>query len=149
MKICEKHWAMCRSAIESRGLSHLVRSGAENMARAIEELEGIDMPQPGYDPLAALNYMIWGRGLEVMGLNAMIVDESKKDDPEQNNGHICTLCIALASYDHHNTDTGRCGDPDCKIQMKPGELPWDQNMIDGASDAILEYCRKENLITTQ
>lgn len=149
MQICQKHWAKCRAAIEGHGLTHLIKTGEENMQREVDHMNGEEVDSKDFDPLWSLNSMLWSRGLEVMGLGAMNVDETKKDDAEANNGHICPLCECRKAFDMHATPTGTCGDPACKTVVKPGDQPWDEEMIDGASEAVFRHCKNAGLVTTQ
>lgn len=147
MQICKKHWAMCREAVEGRGLTHLVKTGEEYMTNP-SKLTAPSSPQD-YDPLMTLTMMLYGWGIEKIGLGILAVDESKVNDESANNGHHCPMCMALAAFNHHNTQTGRCGDPKCPIQLTPGEAPWDRNIVGQAADKVLEHCKELGLITTQ
>lgn len=150
MKICEKHWVDCRAAIDNRGLTHLIKSGKELIDTTVAQLESGEKIDPkDYDPLSSLNFMLWGRAIELMGMQAMLVDESLANDATRNHGHICPLCSARAAFDYHNTPTGTCGDPQCTLKVEQGSTPWDTKMIDGASDAIFEHCKNVGLVQTQ
>jgi hypothetical protein len=39
MKVCEKHLAMMRKAVDARGMTHLIHTGQENMEAALAEME--------------------------------------------------------------------------------------------------------------
>lgn len=142
MKICTDHWAKCCDAIELRGLSHLVaKSGEEALSHAVAQLEGEAKPED-YDPLASLAWMIMGRAIQTAGLGIL-----GKNPSGANDGEYCPLCEARAAYDYHaGFEGGRCGDANCTIVVAPGSQPWDENMVGGASDAILKHCRETGLV---
>lgn len=140
MKMCQIHWNQMCDAIKSRGLWHLVAQSGEAAAeRAMDELKGTATDKT-YDPLMALNWMIINRAIEIGGLTLM-----GENTDGTNDGHYCPLCVMRKSFDHHNTSTGRCGDPKCRIQMKPGDRPTDEVWIEGASNAVLKYCQEREL----
>jgi len=142
MKICTHHWAMCRKAIDDRGLTPLVGTGQAAMERAVEEIEGRPTEDATYDPLMALNYMLMGRAIEVMGLSAMVTDMERYAD---NDGEVCPLCEPRRIFDLHLGKT--CGDPQCTLSAIPtGTKPYDEDFIDGASDSILQHCRERWLV---
>ena len=85
MQICKDHWTKIRNAISERGLEHLgAKSGEEACADAVAQLQGEETP---FDPLAACNWMIMNRGLEIGGLYLMT-------------GDYCPVCEAIKHTDH-------------------------------------------------
>lgn len=95
-----------------------------------------------FDPLMEFAWYIYGRGLRAYGLMAM----GHNPDPAYgDDGHFCPLCMARASFEHHNTPTGRCGDPKCDLQIQPGEEAWDTYTIRDTLDRMLKHCREEGL----
>lgn len=87
MRVCPDHWAMCREAVDLRGMSSLVaRSGKEAVDRAMEEANGAD-PKETFDPLMALNGHFWSEALRCGGLYLMGQNETG-----ENGGHYCPVC---------------------------------------------------------
>lgn len=87
MKICQNHWDRLRQAVEDRGIGHLgARDAQSAFGNMVTDLEGRSA-ENNCDPLMACNYMIWSKGLEVLGLELM----SEKDR--------CPICEALKAYE--------------------------------------------------
>lgn len=74
MKMCQEHWAACRQAVSDRGLEHRVaQDGAAAGERIVAEIEGTATPQT-FDPLMAVNNMIFEAALKAGGLYLMTGD---------------------------------------------------------------------------
>lgn len=143
MKVCLLHWQQCRDAIQARGLWHLVStSGEEATAKLEAQLEGDKRPVQR-DPLMDLNFMLMSNAIEKVGLMAI-----GPSGEEANDGEFCPLCLPRRSFDVHNTPTGRCGDPACQLQVKPGEKPWDEMVLESAADHLLTQYRQMGLVST-
>ena len=142
MRICRDHWAKCRAAVEARGMSHLVQDGRHHFEKSVAELEGEGPAPTDFDPLMAMNNNFLVRALDLGGIGVL---GHNPNDPE-GEGHYCPLCLPKKSFEHHNTPTGRCPDPKCRLQVKPGEKPWDQQWIDSCADDMLNHCVKVGLI---
>lgn len=114
MQFCSDHWTALRTAIEVRGLGHLIAAnGRDALARTAAELAGRDEPAD-YDPLLAAHWMIVGRATQVFGLAAF--------------GEGCPVCVLLhvtpPPPDGHRYPTN------------------DHYFIDGPADAVLAVCRE-------
>lgn len=146
MNSCKKHWDAMRAKVEALGLSHLVASsGQEAHARVVRELEaaneGGKAPVSDWDPLMAMSNNFFSRVMERVGLSLMQPDDAGK--------MRCPLCIVRWDFDVHNTPTGRCEKPECMIQVKPGETPWDEDWIESCGAAMLEYAVEKGLVRIQ
>lgn len=121
MKLCQEHWNELKTAIEQRGLMHLVAtSGEKAINQVVTQLNGNDSNQT-YDPLMSANFAIWGNALEVYGLAMM-----REDAP-------CPLCL----IDKHLAE---CKESNCKF--KDSASDW----IRFASDAQLTAARERGLV---
>lgn len=146
MKMCKDHWARIKQAIDDRGLTHLVaKSDQEIEERITKELDGEEDPKD-FDPLMSMNSTLFGLVLERMGLVVLVERDEAEDGMPPNDGHVCPLCIIRKGYDNHNTPTGQCGDPECTVRMKPGELPWDENHIRHGADAMRQHAIELGLV---
>lgn len=150
MKICMNHWNQLRQGIEDRGMGGLIGNAETLKEKVTEEVEALQagvslQPDPKkFDPLFSANNYVWGRGLEMIGLAAMNVDDTPG---APNDGHVCPLCEARKSFDLHNTPTGRCSEPGCTLEVKPGDKPWDERMMfDQCLDPMRAYCIEQGLI---
>lgn len=150
MKICMDHWNRLRQGIEDRGMGALIGNAETLKEQVTEEVEalqaGVELqPDPKkFDPLFSANNYVWSRGMQMLGLGAMCVDETPG---APNDGHVCPLCEARKSFDQHNTATGRCSEPACTLEVKPGDKPWDEVvMFDQCLDAMRTYCIEQGLI---
>lgn len=87
MRVCQKHWAVMRKAIDDRGMSGLVdKDGHAAMDRMVSELNG--EPQgDDFDPLMSMNWHWHGQALAAGGLYLMT-----KHDGTENDGHYCPIC---------------------------------------------------------
>ena len=85
MRICKEHWAMCREAIDERGMSDLgAKSGEEAAADMVAELNGEDAK---FDPLMSMNNHWSSEALRAGGLYLMGETENGEND-----GHYCPIC---------------------------------------------------------
>lgn len=139
MKPCKEHWAAMRSKLEELGMSQFIAPSG----KALHERMLADDPAERFEPLhgmlmSFLHRAVENHGLEVLGDRGENPEDGMKDNfedeitPEGKTvkfNHICPLCLVRRNFDHHNTATGRCEDAQCKIQIKPGELPWDEMWI--------------------
>ena len=116
-KWCQPHWDALRTAVEQRGLAHLISRGAAAAAAMVaDELRlGSRRDAEGFDPLIRAWGMISRRGLE---MGARISE--------------CPLCFVQRHLDE-------CFEPTCD-RSTPTE--W----IDGATDSLLAYARKLGLV---
>lgn len=123
MKFCQKHWDMLRSAIEARGLMHLVaKSGEAAMERAVEEVEG-RADDTSYDPLMSAHWMISGRAIEMGGLYLMT-------------GDLCPICEVVENTSHWPREG----------ESEPVGAAWvEKQWIEGPADAALAYCQERGL----
>lgn len=115
MKFCDAHWQTLRTAINDRGLSHLIaKDGQTAMESAVAELNG-QQTDAQYDPLMSATYMIYGNAMRMGGLYLMTTDEHGNE--------YCPLC---------------------EVEKHVGEGTA-QKWIDGCSDAILQHCQQRGL----
>jgi hypothetical protein len=123
MQFCQKHWDMLRTAIEARGLTHLIaKSGEAAMERAVDELQG-RADDSSYDPLMAAHWMIANRAVEMGGLYFL------------SGGH-CPVCEAIK----HTAHWPREG------ENEPAGEAWvESHWIDGPADAVLTHCQERGL----
>jgi hypothetical protein len=71
MKICKEHWALCREAMDSHGLTSLVSvDGKEAARRAVAELEGDDSNK-NFDPLMSMHWHFMNIALECGGMQPL------------------------------------------------------------------------------
>ena len=120
MKFCQSHWDALRSAIETRGLNHLIAAnGREAHARAVADLKG-ESDVSDFDPLMSAHWMIVQRATEVLGLAIFC-------------GDICPVCELLRVTppppEGHRYKTN------------------DEYFIDGPADAVLEDARELGIDT--
>lgn len=81
MKICQPHWDALKTAIDIRGLSHLVAKSAKDaVERLKDEVAGVETDDT-FDPLMAAHTAITCRALKCGGLYLMT-------------GDFCPLCEA-------------------------------------------------------
>lgn len=128
MKICDKHWAAMRKAVDDRGMTSLVKSGKENFETIIKELDGEKKLPNEYDPLMGMYWMVTNRALAKGGLYLL----TQKEDGSE----YCPVCEAML---HPCT----CGDPDCNQNTaEKVEHYW----TEGVADAALQQCVAYGLI---
>jgi len=128
MQFCMPHWKQLRSAIQRKGMFHLVaRSGEEATTRTAAELKGEHAP---FDPLMSCHWQITNRALELGGLYLM----SQKPD----GGSYCPLCEVEANI--KVTDEAKA---ECKCEGGFKDIPtcW----IEGCTDSAVEYCKEQGL----
>lgn len=119
MRMCEAHWAQLRSAIEARGLGHLVSAnGRELASRFASALEGED-ELANYDPLMWAYLLIVEEATNWCGLSLYMEDD------------LCPLCEVLKVYppipEGHRYATN------------------DSYFVDGPADAVLEFAREHGI----
>lgn len=94
MKICQTHWALCRTAVDERGLGGLVASdGREAVERLKDEMQGA-AARDTFDPLMSLNTHYTGEALRCGGLYLM-----GRNETGENDGHYCPICEFEAHSD--------------------------------------------------
>lgn len=125
-------------------MSALVSTDPKETLEAMKaELDG-DPPDPTkFDPLLQVNHYVWARGMQLMGLEVMNVDQTPG---APNDGHVCPLCESRAAFDAHLR--GECKDPNCRVPpVKPDDKPWDEVMLfDQCLDQMRAYCLENGLI---
>lgn len=118
MKFCQPHWDALKSAIESRGLGHLIAAnGREAHARAVAELKG-EVDVSDFDPLMAAHNRITSQCLDWCGIGLMMTTAD--------GGHLCPLCETLKTYP--------------PIPRGHRYASNESYFIDGPADAILAAC---------
>ncbi|MHC1598881.1 MAG: hypothetical protein ACXQT0_04805 [Candidatus Methanofastidiosia archaeon] len=80
IKMCQKHWAKCKKAVEAKGLGHLISDSGKDLADKMMDVEN----KRDYDPLFALIIVITGHALECGGLSLMLDEEE-----------YCPLCESI------------------------------------------------------
>jgi hypothetical protein len=93
MRFCKPHWEKLRTAIDDRGLSHLVAQGGEQAARnmASELREGPAIQT--FDPLMAAHNAIWSNAMRLMGLELMY--------PAPDGAERCPICFVNEEAPKH------------------------------------------------
>lgn len=118
MKICQPHWERLRTAIDERGLSHLVAQGGEQAARNLVA-EATDGPSiQTFDPLMAAHNAIWARAMDVAGLAIMAPNDDGSDR--------CPICFLNEAH------AAECAGPPCEL---PRDTAFD-HWIDKAADMV-------------
>ena len=121
MKICTSHWDNLRTAIDNRGLGHLVaKSGEKAASQIVNQLQGSEDAKD-YDPLMAAYWAITANSIKAFGLDSMREDFG------------CPLC----ALDAHAKE--------CQDQACPKYTG--QNWIDLASDGQLSIAKEMGLIS--
>jgi hypothetical protein len=138
MRICQTHWDQMRAKLTELGIGHLgAKSGEQALANTEAQIErgpGFEVPNNEWDPLMSMNWNFFSRALDVIGLAAMAPDFG------------CPLCHARASFDQHNTPTGRCEEPECTIYIAPGSKPYDTDWIDGCGEVMRAEALRRGLV---
>lgn len=117
MRICPDHWALCRHAIDERGMSGLVaNSGEEAMESAVMELRG---ETPPFDPLMSMNWYFANAALKAGGLYLVTQREDGVND-----GHYCPICEFEKNA--------------------PGFVA--EEVVGRTADAMLQHCRDTGLL---
>lgn len=120
MKMCMPHWERLRTAIQERGIWHLVsRNGEEAKQRLEKSLESGKIES--FDPLISAHNMIVSNAVRSGGMYLM----GEKPDGSE----YCPLC----ELDLHLTEMGE------------GSEEW----IEAASDGVLALCREKGLTSVQ
>lgn len=115
-KWCQHHWDQVRTAIDQKGLGHLVlKGGARAAGQVVAELEQKNIDAAGFDPLLRAWSMINCRALE-NGLGLV----------------GCPLCLVQKHHDE-------CQQPSC-------HKPLPQEWIDGCTDSLREYAIELKLL---
>lgn len=154
MKICAIHWSAMRKKVDDLGLSPFVAgSGEEALARTVANLERVAQTErppdkENWDPLMSMNWNFIAKAMNISGLGILSARRSEDGMPA-NDGQYCPLCVARASFDAHNTATGRCLDSECTVQINPGESPWDDLWIGDCGDAMFDHAIAFGLIQRQ
>lgn len=118
MKFCQPHWDRLKTAIESRGLGHLIASnGREAHARTVADLKG-ESDLSDYDPLMSAHWEIVSAATEYVGLALY-------------NGDACPVCEVLKVYP--------------PIPEGHRYASNESYFIDGPADAALEFCRAQGI----
>ncbi len=124
MKFCMPHWAELKTAIDIRGLSHLVaKDGKVAADRLKDELMGV-ATKDTYDPLMNAHNMITCRALEAGGLYLLT-------------GDFCPLC----ELDTHLPALDEKGQPRPNSENKEST-----NWINGCTDSVLNHCQELKLV---
>lgn len=119
MRICKKHWALCRAAISDHGLDHLIAKDGKAAADSfVAEVKGEETP---FDPLMAMNNHWFSCAIDAGGIYLMFINEQENPD---NEGHYCPIC----EYEKHSEGF---------------DAPA---AIDSIAEQLLAYCRKNNII---
>lgn len=127
MKMCDKHWAALRQAIEARGLTHLIQSAETNLDNAAQVIEGADEAELPYDPLMSCWWMISGQAIKLGGVYLM-------------SGDYCPICEAVK----HTTGHPRLDEHGVEV---PATAEWIESWwIDGPADAAHQECRRRGLV---
>lgn len=120
MRMCQQHWDALRSAIEARGLGHLIAAnGGEAVMRMKAELHG-KSDLDDFDPLMAAHNLIGERSVHVFGLWIM-------------QGALCPVCELLKVTPP----------PPAGHRYATNELYF----IDGPADSVLAFCEEHGIAT--
>jgi hypothetical protein len=120
MKFCQPHWDALRTAVEARGLGHLIAAnGRDAVARTVADFAGrADVSD--FDPLMSAHWMIAERATQVLGLALYC-------------GDLCPVCELLT----------------VTPPPPPGHryATNDAYFIDGPADAVLARCQELGIAT--
>lgn len=120
MRICTKHWDVCKAAVDKHGLSSLVsNSGREACDKMMAEMQGAPTKQ-NFDPLLSMNNHWWSVALQCGGLYLMGQNEDGSND-----GHYCPLCELESHYKEFKAEAevDMVADQMSKWARKEGLLP--------------------------
>jgi len=124
VKFCPIHWSALRDMVIGKGMGALIsKDGAAAADRLVEELEGVATPAT-YDPLMASYWMIMGMAIKNGGLYLMGTKQGDGD------GEYCPLC-----------EVEEAG---LRVESKSGLA---DEWLEGCTDAVLVYCREQNLLS--
>lgn len=113
------HWEALRTAVESRGMGHLIAAnGRDAAARMVAEIEG-KAGADDFEPLMTAHNMIWSRALSEFGIGIM--------------GDYCPVCEFIKAYPP----------PPEGHRYKNNE----EYFIDGPADAVLSIATERGLMT--
>lgn len=144
MKHCDDHEASIKAAIDQRGMTKLIPQTREDaFVRTVRFLQGNPSPD-SFDPLSAMGWTFMQRIAEILGVGVFMERPAGDDGMPENRDkdgirHYCPLCIVRRDFEMHNNPSGKCDDPNCHKQVKPGDKPFDQLWIDGCADDMLEH----------
>lgn len=120
MRICDKHWVVCKTSVEKYGMMSLVSTSGEQAMEKIEkEIKGEAHLTEDFDPLLSMSNHFYLEALRCGGLYLM-----EMDGHQENNGHYCPLCEFERHYDDFNV----------------------QDAVDSVASQMATWCRSENLI---
>ena len=120
MKMCQSHWDKLKTAIDERGLGHLVaKDGVKAAQQIANQLNGSEAKED-YDPLMSAYWAIMANSIKAFGIGAMQEDFG------------CSLC----ALDAHAAE---CKDEGCPKYTG-------QNWIDLASDGQLSIAKELGLV---
>lgn len=95
MQFCHSHWLQLVTAIDNRGLTHLIaKDPCQAFKHLPDDLDG-ETPIEDWDPLASATWLIYGNAIECGGL-AML-------QPNDDGSERCPLCHGIA----HDATVGR------------------------------------------
>jgi hypothetical protein len=133
-------------AIDCRGLSGLVT--IDSYADFIDRIrQDIDNPQRKFDPLISMIMTFQISIIKDCGFQMLLPRGNNDDGMPLNGRHYCALCVIRHDFSLHNTESGRCVDPECSIKLEPGEAPWDARWISRVADDMFTHASKIGLIT--
>ena len=119
MKFCQSHWDALKTAVESRGMGHLIAAnGRDAHARMVAELEG-RAEVDDFEPLMAAHNMILSHAIEWVGLGLFA-------------GDLCPVCEMLKTYP--------------PIPEGHRYASNESYLIDGPADAVLEIAREAGIM---
>lgn len=158
ISICKAHWKSMRKKVDDVGLTFLVAKSAEesvqNMQDEIDAIEDGRVDESKFDPLMSMYWEFTARVMETIGMSVMFTrgdedDGMPKNVNDDSENCYCPLCIVRRDFNHHNTPTGMCGDPECDIRVQQGEIPWDEQWIEEAGNAMFKHAVKTGLVKVQ
>jgi hypothetical protein len=119
MKFCQPHWDRLKTAIESRGLGHLIAAnGRDAIARMVADLEQRS-ELSDYDPLMSAHWKIVSVAEQYLGLSLYFGEA------------ICPLCEVLKVYP--------------PIPNGHRYASNESYFIDGPADAELDFAKENGL----
>ncbi len=78
MRMCPNHWNDLKTAIDIRGMTHLIKTSTNTIERLKDQQMGVETKDT-YDPLMSACMMIYNKALECGGLYLL-------------SGEYCPLC---------------------------------------------------------
>lgn len=118
MTLCERHWQALREAIEERGMSALITSDADTLGKRV--MQGIKSGHESvasFDPLMTGFMLIMGNTIELLGVEALMIDDDTKEGP-------CAICLLVDLHEK------ACSDPNCEADYET----WVDKAAEGAAD---------------